>query len=44
MEKTYTIIVPMYNVQAYISECIESVKAQTYPKWELIMFMMSGIY
>lgn len=37
MEKTYTIIVPIYNVQAYISECIESVIAQTYPKWELII-------
>lgn len=37
MEKTYTIIVPMYNVQPYISECIESVIAQTYPNWELII-------
>ena len=27
----------MYNVQTYISECIESVIAQTYPNWELII-------
>lgn len=37
MGKTYSIIVPMYNVEMYISKCIESVIAQTYPKWELII-------
>lgn len=37
MNNTFTVIVPMYNVQAYISECIESVIAQTYPRWELLI-------
>lgn len=41
MDKTsnikFSIIVPMYNVEKYIGECIESVIAQTYTNWELIL-------
>lgn len=33
----YSIIVPMYNVEKYIRECIESVINQTYENWELIL-------
>lgn len=33
----FSIIVPMYNVEKYIEECIESVIAQTYSNWELVL-------
>lgn len=33
----YSIIVPVYNVEQYLRECIESVIAQTYSDWELIL-------
>lgn len=32
-----SIVMPSYNTQQYISESIESVLAQTYPHWELII-------
>lgn len=32
-----SIIVPAYNVELYICDCIESVLKQTYPHWELIL-------
>lgn len=32
-----SVIVPVYNVQKYLSECIESVVGQTYEDWELIL-------
>lgn len=32
-----TIIMPAYNAQAYITESIQSVQAQTYDNWELIV-------
>lgn len=33
----YSIITPVYNAELYIEECIESVIAQTYSDWELIL-------
>ena len=36
-EIKFSIIVPCYNVEQYIEECVESVLAQTYPVWELIL-------
>lgn len=33
----YSIITPVYNVGKYLRECIESVIAQTYTDWELIL-------
>lgn len=32
-----SIIVPVYKVEKYLSACIESVLAQTYPDWELLL-------
>lgn len=32
-----TVIVPVYNVEAYLEECIQSVLHQTYANWELIL-------
>lgn len=37
MQKLVSIIVPAYNVEAYIAETIESVIVQTYTNWELII-------
>jgi teichuronic acid biosynthesis glycosyltransferase TuaG len=36
-DKLVSIIVPMYNARAFVSETIESVLKQTYPNWELIL-------
>lgn len=32
-----SIIVPIYNIEEYIRECIDSILAQTYPDFELIL-------
>lgn len=32
-----SIITPAYNCEAYIGKCIESIQAQTYPHWELLI-------
>ena len=32
-----TIIVPMYNREAYICECVTSIQQQTYTDWELLL-------
>ena len=37
MSDLVSIIVPVYNVKAYIAATIESVTAQTYTNWELIL-------
>ena len=33
----FSIVVPVYNVRPYLEECIESVRKQTYPYWELLL-------
>ncbi len=33
----FSIIVPIYNVEKYLSQCIESIIGQTYLNWELIL-------
>lgn len=33
----FSIIVPCYNVELYITECVESVINQTYENWELLL-------
>lgn len=37
MNELVSIIMPVYNVEAFVAEAIESVLAQTYPHWELII-------
>lgn len=32
-----TVITPLYNTEAYLSECIESVLAQTYENWQYVI-------
>ena len=33
----FSIIVPVYNTEQYLTECIDSVLSQTYPDWEMII-------
>lgn len=37
MEELISIIIPVYNVESYISKCIESVLNQTYKEFEIII-------
>lgn len=34
---TFSIIIPVYNVEQYVSECIESIQRQSYQNWEMIL-------
>ena len=36
-EKLVSIITPTYNCAVFISETIESVQAQTYQNWEMVI-------
>lgn len=36
MVHTISIIIPIYNMEAYLSECLDSVLAQTYPHLQII--------
>lgn len=33
----FSIIIPCYNTEAYLGKCIESIIAQTYDDWEIIL-------
>ena len=37
MSKRVSVIVPIYNVEAYLSRCIDSIIGQTYPELEIIL-------
>lgn len=37
MEKTISVIIPSYKYAHYLKECVDSVKAQTYPVHEIIV-------
>lgn len=37
VEKKFSIIVPVYNVEAYLERCVESVLSQTYENFELVL-------
>ena len=32
-----SIVVPVYNAEEYLKKCIDSILAQTYPNWELVL-------
>lgn len=32
-----SVVIPVYNVEKYLKECIDSVIRQTYTNWELIL-------
>jgi teichuronic acid biosynthesis glycosyltransferase TuaG len=37
-----SIITPVYNSELFIAETIESVRAQSYPKWEMLVLIDAG--
>lgn len=37
MESLISVIVPVYGVEKYLRQCVESVLAQTFTRWELIL-------
>jgi len=37
MNPLISVIIPVYNVEAYLTPCVESILAQTYTHWELIL-------
>lgn len=37
MNKFISIIIPMYNLETYISDCVQSVLEQTYPYFEVLL-------
>ena len=36
-DKLVSIITPLYNGERFVGQTIESVMAQTYPEWEMIV-------
>ncbi len=36
MQPLISVLIPVYNVEAYLSECLDSVLAQSYSNWECI--------
>lgn len=37
MNPTISVIIPVYNAEKYVVRCIESVQAQTYTDWQMIL-------
>ena len=38
-----SVIVPVYNVEEYLEECLESIKQQTFTDIEVILLMMAQL-
>ena len=38
-----SVIVPIYNVEQYLVQCLESIESQTYDKFECILIVESQI-
>ena len=36
MNKTISVIIPVYNMEAFLAECLDSVLEQTYPNLQVI--------
>lgn len=37
MKPNISVIIPVYNTENYVARCIESVQAQTYNNWQMIL-------
>lgn len=37
MKPEISVIIPVYNIEKYITRCLESIISQTFPKWECIL-------
>lgn len=37
MNPVISIIIPVYNAEKYLKRCVDSIIAQTYRDWELIL-------
>lgn len=37
MSELISIIVPVYKVEAYLCECLDSIKQQSYSNWECLL-------
>ena len=36
-EVLISVVVPVYNAEKYLSDCVESILGQSYAAWELIL-------
>ena len=36
-DKKVSIIIPVYNIEKYLSKCVDSLIAQEYPNYEIIL-------
>lgn len=37
MKELISVVIPVFNAEKYLEECIRSLQAQTYPEWEAIL-------
>ena len=36
-KEVVSIVIPIYNVEAYLKQCLETIVSQTYPNLEIIL-------
>ena len=39
-KEVVSIVIPIYNVETYLKQCLETIVNQTYPNLEIILVMM----